>query len=100
MNIGDILYDGRETGHSTTDPIVRQIIYARCNVLCQICKRAHTDNPKLISRYKERYFGPNYHIDHIVPYSRGGKNHIDNYQLLCGHCNRTKSNKIGEEQNG
>ena len=31
--------------------------------------------------------------DHIVPWSKGGKTVIENCQMLCRHCNRTKSNK-------
>ena len=29
-------------------------------------------------------------IDHVVPRSRGGTDHLDNLQLLCGHCNRNQ----------
>ena len=31
--------------------------------------------------------------DHIVPWSLGGKTVKENCQMLCRHCNRTKSNK-------
>lgn len=30
--------------------------------------------------------------DHIVPKSKGGKNHIDNYQTMCVECNERKAN--------
>ena len=36
-------------------------------------------------------------IDHIVARSRGGSDHLENLQLLCGACNSTKGSKTQEE---
>ena len=32
----------------------------------------------------------NLEVDHVIPRVKGGPNHISNYQLLCGSCNRKK----------
>jgi len=38
-----------------------------------------------------------FHVDHIVPISRGGSNWPDNLQLLCRSCNCSKGAKLPEE---
>jgi len=35
----------------------------------------------------------NLQIDHDIPRSRGGQDTMDNYRLLCGHCNQMKGSK-------
>lgn len=37
-----------------------------------------------------------FEVDHIVPRSRGGADHLDNLQLLCSHCNRVKGDRPQE----
>ena len=35
----------------------------------------------------------NLEIDHIIPKSKGGGDYYENYQLLCGNCNRVKGDR-------
>lgn len=36
-------------------------------------------------------------LDHVIPLSRGGSDSADNYQILCGRCNKEKHAKTHEE---
>ncbi len=33
-------------------------------------------------------------FDHVIPFARGGGNAVENIQILCGPCNRAKSDSI------
>ena len=35
----------------------------------------------------------NFEIDHIIPKAKGGGDYYENYQLLCGNCNKTKGDR-------
>ena len=37
-----------------------------------------------------------FEVDHVVPQSKGGTDHLDNLQLLCGHCNKIKGDRPQE----
>ena len=38
----------------------------------------------------------NFTVDHIVPEHRSRTDHIENLQLLCGHCNSVKGDRPQE----
>ena len=39
----------------------------------------------------------NLQIDHIIPWVRGGTDHVSNLQLLCGACNALEGTKSQSE---
>ncbi len=40
------------------------------------------------------YFKPqHFEVDHIIARAKGGTDHTENLQLLCGHCNRVKGDR-------
>lgn len=63
----------------TFDDKEKHEMYAGQEGICLACKE-HFDYDKM-------------EADHIVPWSQGGKTTIENGQMLCKPCNRTKSDK-------
>lgn len=44
--------------------------------------------------------GDKYHVDHVIPLSRGGSNGPENIAVTCPHCNLSKHDKLPTEWDG
>jgi 5-methylcytosine-specific restriction endonuclease McrA len=58
---------------------VKECLYKKQDGLCNACK----------TKFDIR----NLEIDHIIPKAKGGGDYYENYQLLCGSCNRIKGDR-------
>ena len=58
---------------------IKQRLYKEQNGKCNACRQD----------FELR----NLEIDHIIPKARGGGDYYENYQLLCGNCNRIKGDR-------
>lgn len=47
--------------------------------------------------YCKSRVGNNYHVDHVVPMSRGGSNSPENIVIACPKCNQSKGDKLPHE---
>lgn len=65
--------------------------------ICQICGLQGTivDLGWEIKAYQDikHSYQCSFEIDHIVPECKGGQAILENLQLLCRHCNRSKGTK-------
>ena len=68
-------------GPRQTRAEMREILMEENGMMCEGCDRIFDD-----ARYLE--------LDHNTPRSSGGINHISNRLLLCGPCNRVKSDTL------
>ncbi len=62
---------------------LRFTILKRDNFSCKKCGCSPAKNPKVVL-----------HVDHIIPWSKGGETVIDNLETLCQDCNLGKSNVL------
>lgn len=62
---------------------LRHIVMTRDNFKCCHCGASPANSPGVIL-----------HIDHIIPWSKGGETTIDNLQTLCNKCNLGKSDLL------
>ena len=65
----------------TPSPRLRFEVLARDKFTCRFCGASPRKDPSVTL-----------HLDHIVPWSKGGKTTIENLQVLCSVCNLGKSN--------
>ena len=80
----ETLSDVDTTSHKTHRDInlrLRFVVMKRDNFKCCMCGRSPSSTPDL-----------ELHIDHIIPWSKGGETVIENLQTLCKDCNLGKSN--------
>lgn len=59
---------------------VRDVVYGRDKGICHICGNFNPLN--------------NWHLDHIIPLSKGGKHAYENVAVSCPSCNLKKHDKI------
>ena len=64
---------------------LRFVVMQRDSFKCCMCGASPAKDPSI-----------ELHIDHILPWSKGGETTIDNLQTLCSKCNLGKSNLIQE----
>jgi 5-methylcytosine-specific restriction endonuclease McrA len=61
---------------------IRFKVLQRDRFRCQLCGRSPATEPNCTL-----------HVDHIIPFSRGGKTTYENLRVLCVECNVGKSNR-------
>jgi len=62
---------------------IRIKVLSRDNFRCVFCGKSPATD-----------IGTKLHVDHIIPFSKGGTNSIDNLQTLCEQCNLGKSDSV------
>ena len=75
------VYTVAEPENPLTHAEMKEILIEKFGLQCWGCHLIPPD---------DRYL----HLDHIIPKSEGGTNHIDNRALLCQPCNSMKSNTM------
>lgn len=93
VNSTEIKIDESEPTSDTTSDVANHITRRDINLRMRFIVMKH-DNFKccMCGRSPATTPGLELHIDHIIPWSKGGETVIDNLQTLCSDCNLGKSN--------
>lgn len=70
---------------STNDPAIRNAVWAMTDGHCAKCS---------VRLYPAGSSARSFEVDHVQAASRGGLDHLSNYQPLCRACNRAKSDSM------
>lgn len=89
-----------ETAVRRTDIVLREDIPSRTD-LGPLLPYNHPDNKRTLYGQQEghcagcgeHFQSRHLEVDHIIAVNKGGTDHIDNLQLLCGNCNRVKGDR-------
>ena len=76
---GGAVWDHRSLSAGYVSGSIRYEVLKRAKYRCELCG-AHEADAAL-------------HVDHIVPRSKGGSDHLSNYQSLCVSCNTSKRDR-------
>jgi hypothetical protein len=75
-----------DNSHSLSDPEVRRQVLAMTDGKCTYCAATLSDAP--VDGVSVKLF-----VEHVVPASKGGPNHLANYVPSCGSCNSAKGDR-------
>ncbi len=73
--------------HPTSDPIVREYVWRLTDGKCVYCGVTLIRGGAATDEDKDHTF----HVDHVIPASAGGPDHVNNYVPSCARCNLSKS---------
>lgn len=73
--------------HPINDPAVRKQVLAMTGGVCTYCAASLTDGQPVEGQSTKLY------VEHVVPSSKGGPDHLCNYVPSCGSCNSAKGDR-------